>query len=116
MSSTRNKNTEGNYQLEQRKNVNQSDYSTYIPYGLPNVSYHPGDGILGAKTSRDELSYNACDIESKLFGIGSTNLETPQPLLYPKLRELNSLNIYEKQNIILPEPLVVDKNRAYKYN
>jgi len=116
MSSTRNKNTEGNYQLEQRENSNNCHYSTYIPYALPGVSYHPGDGLLGAKTSRNELSYNACDIESKLFGIGSTNLESPQPLLYPKLRELKSLNMYEKQSIVIPEPFVLDKNRAYRYN
>jgi len=105
MASTRNKNTLGNYQLETTSNDIQSRFWTN--YGTPTQSFHPGDGLLGAKTSRIELAANACDIESSLFGIGSTNLVQPRPNIYPQLNTLKSLSIIDKVAVVASEPIHV---------
>jgi hypothetical protein len=115
MASTRDKNTPGNYKLEKLYNLQQSEYSTYVPYSLPVNSYLSGDGLIGARTARETLSNNYIDIETKLFGIGSTNLETPLPEIKPELKQLKSLNIIDRLPVILPEPIVVDKTNRPMY-
>jgi hypothetical protein len=106
MSSTRDKNAPGNYKLEQSGNATQSNYRV-SEYGRPSVSYHPGDGLLPAKTSRTEMANNACDIESMLFGIGSNDLVNSRPIIQPALKSMKSLHIYDRPALILPEPVSV---------
>ena len=105
MTSTRDRNTPGNYRMEQDRNIalvewNVASYET--------VGYYPGDGLGPARTTRTALATNACDIESQLFGIGSTNLENPRPIVVPQLKQLKSLTIYDKMKVLLPEPLNVN--------
>ena len=57
------------------------------------------------------MSHNAADIESFLFGVGSTNLVNPQPCLTPELKQLSTANVYEKDPTYIPEPLVMEKNQ-----
>jgi len=102
MASTRNKNTPGDYRLEKDSMICQRNYLTNTTFALPTQSYHPGDGLLGAKTSRTVLSSNACDIESTLFGIGANNLENPKPSVMPQLKTLQSLSVMNKTPLILP--------------
>lgn len=106
MASTRDKNAPGNYKLEKQGNITRINYRV-SEYGRPMASYHPGDGLLAAKTSRWELSQNACDIESQLFGIGSSDLENSRPVVQPALNKLKSLSIIDKADVILPEPVKV---------
>jgi hypothetical protein len=113
MSSTRNKNTSGNYNLEQHKH---KQFETYTMY--PNSSYGsaantrlPGNGLLAGQVPWDKLSYNAADTESFLFGINSTNLVNPAPQFVPEITKLESTHIYEKGPIFIPEPLVVEKKQ-----
>jgi hypothetical protein len=159
MASTRNKNTNGNFELENRANLGQMEYnidqgcgipyksyfadqlhtrgdflllnrdndihSSYVQYHgycIPYKSFHPGDGLLGAKTAREVMAFNACDIESKLFGIGTTNLVKPLPEIQPKfndvdanLRELQSLSIIDRVELVMPEPLNVSKTERYTF-
>jgi hypothetical protein len=159
MASTRNKNTNGNFELENRANLGQmfynidqgcgipyksyfadqlhtrgdflllnrdndihSSYVQYHGYCIPYKSFHPGDGLLGAKTAREVMAFNACDIESKLFGIGSTNLVKPLPEIQPKfndvdanLRELQSLSIIDRVELVMPEPLNISNTERYMF-
>jgi hypothetical protein len=46
------------------------------------------------------------DIESQLFGIGSTNLENQLPPVIPRIKKYDSLNVIDKTPMIKPEPMV----------
>jgi hypothetical protein len=113
MASTRNINTPGNYCLEMR-NFKLSETYTLYPNSQYGAAYHtnlPGVGLLPGQVPGDKLSYNSSDIESFLFGINSTNLVNPAPCFVPELKTLKSVNVYPKQPVYLPEPLVLDKNQ-----
>ena len=71
---------------------------------------------MPAQIPWNKLSYNAPDIESFLFGINSTNLVNPAPILVPELAQIDSVNIYEKGPVYIPEPLVVEKNQRPSFN
>ena len=113
MASTRNKNTPGNYCLEQREFRNSEKYALYkySQYGQAYNTKFAGNGLLPAQIPWNQLSYNAADTESFLFGINSTNLVNPAPCFVPEITELKSANIYEKGPVYIPEPLVIDKNQ-----
>ena len=55
------------------------------------------------------LSNNAPDIESALFGIGSTNLVKPKPNVRPELKYIPNVSFFNRPQNYLPEPLVVEK-------
>jgi hypothetical protein len=113
MASTRNRNTPGNYCLEQRQFSHSSNYTLYpnSQYGAAYNTNLPGLGLLPAQIPANKLSYNAADTESFLFGINSTNLVNPAPCFVPEIVKLNSANIYEKKPTFIPEPLVIEKNQ-----
>ena len=113
MASTRNKNTIGNYTGEILINNNTVDYFTNKNYlfGAPLVNYYPGDGLLQGRVASENLSHNNIDIETQLFGIGSTNLVNPKMNYAPELKPLQSLSIVRKYPVLIPEPLVVQKNQ-----
>jgi hypothetical protein len=116
MASTRNKNTPGNYCLEERQYSQSRQYTLYpnSQYGAAYNSRLAGNGLNPAQTPWDKLSYNAPDIESFLFGINSTNLVNRAPCFVPELAKLESVNIFEKKAILIPEPLVMDaKQRPF---
>jgi hypothetical protein len=113
MASTRNKNTPGDYCLEQKRYQDSTTYALY-PNSQHGVAYNtrlPGNGLLPSQISWNKLSYNAADTESFLFGIGSTNLVNPVPCFTPEIAKLDSVNIYEKGQVFMPEPLVIEKNQ-----
>ena len=113
MASTRNINTVGNYNLEQRQ-FKQSEVYTLYPnsqYGAAYDTKLPGNGVNPAQIPWNQLSYNAPDIESFLFGINSTNLVNPAPCFVPEITKLSSSNIYNKETTFIPEPLVIEKNQ-----
>ena len=113
MASTRNKNTPGNYCLEQREYKNSEQYTLYAnsQYGAAYNTRLPGDGLMPAQIPWNKLSYNAADTESFLFGINSTNLVNPAPCFKPEITKRESSNIYKKGPTFIPEPLVVEKNQ-----
>ena len=112
MASTRNRNTAGDFKLEQKAYADRFayyDYSQSSHFALPATSYLPGNGLIGMKAAGSVFSNNACDIESQLFGIGSTNLVNPLPVVSPDLKNMQSLNICDKLDVIpvaefKPEP------------
>lgn len=113
MASTRNKNTSGNYCLEQRQFHQFANYTLYpnSQYGAAYNTRLPGNGLMPAQIPWNKLSHNAADTESFLLGINSTNLVNPAPCFTPEIAKISSTNIYEKEPVYIPEPLVIEKNQ-----
>ena len=116
MASTRNRNTLGNYKLEQKENKGTQNYCLYknSPYGESYNTGLPGYGLLPGNLPRDKLSNNPVETESFLFGIGSTHMVTgPAPCFVPEINSLDQVNIYEPKKLIMPYPVVIDRNRPF---
>jgi len=113
MASTRNKNTPGNYCLQQKEYAESRQYTEYkySAYGQAYDTRLPGNGLNPGQVPWNTLSHNAADIESFLFGINSTNLVTPAPPLTPELTCLKTANVFETRPVYIPEPLVVEKGQ-----
>ena len=114
MASTRNRNTPGNYIAEQSINQFQRDYFDYdraSHFAVPVQTYFPGNGLIGMKTAHRNLSDNYSDVESYLFGIGSTNLVSPTLEPTPEIRQTASLNIMNKTPLVMPDALSTQPNQ-----
>ena len=114
MASTRNKNTSGDYNLEQKEYRQFETYTLYphSQYGSAVNTRMPGNGFLPAQIPWNKMSYNAPDIESFLMGVNSTNLVTPAPCFVPELAKIEVVNLYEKDPVVwMPEPLVIEKSQ-----
>ena len=62
--------------------------------------------------NQNVLSNNTTDIESNLFGIGSTNLAKPKSSKFkPSINDRNTCKFFDRPQLILPNDLVVDKNQ-----
>ena len=112
MASTRDINSTGNYNLEQKALGNIRNNLAY--YNGPNghavnpalpVSY------LGGYMPPDNLSYNPTDIESVLFGIDSTNLVNPKSLVIPIYKKLPEVSFFDRQKIIMPKKVYQDNSQ-----
>ena len=111
MSSTRNKNTPGNYCLDQRQNVGIESWQLY-KNGANGYAYDtrlPGNGLNPGQLPWYTLSHNPADIESFLWGINSTNLVNPAPPLTPELKCLTTANVFESKPVIMPIPQAIPK-------
>ena len=113
MASTRNRNTPGNYCLEQREFRESENYTLYpnSQYGAAYDTKLAGVGLNPAQIPGNQLSVNTADIESFLFGINSTNLVNPAPPLRPELKCLKSANLFKTRDNIMPVPLVIPKGQ-----
>jgi hypothetical protein len=118
MASTRNRNTPGNYEFEQRINNQHNDYMAFEKssfYGTVPTTYFPGQGLIGMKTAGLNLASNSADIESQLFGIGSTNLVEHRVPVTPDVYQLDSLNVAYKAPVIVPAPFAPRPNQRLMY-
>jgi len=113
MASTRSKNNEGDYDLEQKTNLGFCNYLTSQQnhYGTPTTTHFAGDGLLQGRIAPNNLSSNAWDIESQLFGIGTSNMVTRKPNVSPNIHTLQSLNVIDRLPVMLPDPLIVEKGQ-----
>lgn len=111
MASTRNKNTPGNYCLDQRQNVGSESWQLYTngANGLAYDTRLPGNGLNPGHLPWSTLSYNPADIESFLFGINANNLVNPAGPLTPELKCLKTANIFKTSNVIMPVPQAIPK-------
>jgi hypothetical protein len=110
MSSTRNNNSAGDYALQQQQ-YNLARVHIHAPY---RKSYHTSLVDLGYNPDhlpREELSQNPIDIESKLMGIGSSNLVSAQPTVYPSLKHLPTHSYFNRTPMVMPKRLVVEPNQ-----
>jgi hypothetical protein len=113
MASTRNKNTTNDYSQFVKQNEQHAVWTLY-ENGAAGHAYDtklPGIGLTPAQIPSNQLSNNAVDIESFLFGTNSTNLVNPAPILTPELNNLKSANVFTKDTVYIPEPLVVSKSQ-----
>jgi hypothetical protein len=113
MASTRNKNTPGDYNLEQFSLDRQRTYIHYehSSYGKPVETMQAGNGLCHGRIAGWNLSHNTEDIESYLFGIGSTNLVSPKPDPTPEYKSLKQLHIADRLTFIMPNPLVIQSGQ-----
>jgi hypothetical protein len=113
MASTRNRNTRGDYALEQDA-INQSrSYNNYLhaAQGCAFKPSMPSFGLIPSHMPRHTLSKNPIEIESFLFGINSTNLVAPQKPIKPQLKRIPTSVFFERLPIHMPKPLVVEHNQ-----
>lgn len=118
MASTRNKNTTGDYNTEQRELFNAYTYTAYEHsrhYGVPAQTHFQGNGLVGMKAAHRNLSANYCEVESQLFGIGSTNLVSPLAPVEPQIHQLQSLNIADRLPLQMPAPFVGENYHRHMY-
>jgi hypothetical protein len=116
MSSTRTRNTPGNYDLEQWSYDRNVTWRTAEYRGPPPQTNLPGNGLLAGNVSRTQLSVNSCDIESMLRGIGSTNLVSPQEPVVAQIKDLPSLNVCTKIPLLIPGDLYIQPNQRPLFN
>jgi methyl coenzyme M reductase subunit C-like uncharacterized protein (methanogenesis marker protein 7) len=113
MASTSNKNSPGDYKMEQARFRNKLDYLTDKTngYGVPVQTHFAGDGLIMGRIASENLAHNACDIESYLRGTGATNLVNPIGNIRPDIKPHQSLSIIERLPVIMPDPMIVQKNQ-----
>lgn len=112
MASTRSKNTPGDYLLEQNTYKQQIDYKTNIQYGIATPTLDAGHGLIQGKLPDSMLAGNPNDIESELFGIGSTNLVAPKAPVNPELKKREALSIVDRHvPLIMPRNLEIQQNQ-----
>ncbi len=114
MSSTSNRNTPGNYSLEQNINNGQLNYETFVNYGIPIKTLTPGNGLVHGRVWCQELAYNGIDIESDLRGIGTTNLVESYVVPKLQLKPSQSLDVANRIPLIIPKPLAVNTTDRYQ--
>jgi hypothetical protein len=117
MSSTSSRNTPGNYQIEQHTFTRYFGLVTADngAQGRPTTVNLPGNGLLIGKMHSRDLAANYTDIETQLFGIGSTNLVQPQAYMPPQINTISSLNIASRIPTLIPDALVVEPHHRVNY-
>ena len=112
MASTRNKNTPGDYKAQQKSYIQQVDYCTNKEYAIATPTLLAGRGLIQGHLPDTELANNPNDIESFLFGIGSTNLVNPKESVTPQLKKHASLSIVDRNvPLIMPKDLVLEADQ-----
>jgi len=115
MASTHLKNSKGQYCQEQRDHLLTEKYDFYKGFKVPMQSSLPVLGFnpsnMRAGIYNNILSNNPIDIESDLFGVGSTNLVKAKPTVYPSLNKLPEKCFFSRPHLAIPNPLVIEKNQ-----
>jgi len=115
MASTSMKNLPGNYRQDQQEQHLNREYLVYknkkIPLNsaLPDLGTNMGN-MAGAYT-HSILSNNTPDLESYLFGIGTSNLVKPFVKPRQDLNTLDNLPFFKKPGYCMPKPLVVENRQ-----
>lgn len=109
MASTRNKNTCGDYYLEQKQSQHIFHDRIFKYRRIAFQDALPCAGINIGSIPNSQLAYNATDIESALYGINSTNLVNPQKPVNPELKHMPDIAFFERPQVFIPEPLVIEK-------
>jgi hypothetical protein len=118
MASTRNLNTPGDYALEQNRFAHQFEFRDYNTSSFVGVAYNtmlPGDGLVGMRADSRVLSRNYCDIETQLFGIGSTNLVHAKAAVVPEVYKLDTQNLTKKMPSFMPNDPTGFGQQRYMY-
>jgi len=103
MTSTRNLNTQSDYNVKKQESIMIRDYLLHKDYANTN---NPVMFSLGSNPSfySGILSQNPIDIESKLRGICSVNLEGPSFNPKAQLKSIPTVSYFERPAVYMPEP------------
>lgn len=101
MANTRDKNSSANYCLEQ-KGLERIRENLLFVNGAGGQAYRTNFPELldNGRVSYNQLSCNGIDIESHLRGIGSNNLVNPRKDLDAKIKNISSINFFERPEMI----------------
>lgn len=111
MSSTRNKNCSVDYACEQRSLQNTAAHIINPDRRFASSNAMPCFGINMGSMPNSVLAKNATDIESRLFGVGSSNLVKPQAQCVPQTNTLPFAQYFDRPKFVMPDPLVIEKNQ-----
>ncbi len=116
MTSTNLKNTKGHYCIRSKQYSdimnNNLDKKSSIQPTPCFADLGVLSGVMSSGYNHNILSNNTADIESNLFGIGSTNLaETGINVFYPNVNKLNNCSFFPLPKVFIPHPLIVEKNQ-----
>jgi hypothetical protein len=114
MTSTRNKNAQGDYNVKKQESIMIRDYLLYNDYAN---TQNPVLFSLGSNPSfyGGVLSQNPVDIESKLRGIRSVNLEGPSFDVTPKFKSVPTVSYFERPKVFLPKLYVHSTSERPNY-
>jgi hypothetical protein len=116
MASTRNKNTRNNYAIELNKSIHTQEYLLLGEYAQSSSTSCPGNGLGGAHLPRTQMSNNPIDIETFLFGIGSSDLTKDVPVLNAELKCLPTYDIFKKPTTVVPQNFVANVTQRPQFN
>jgi hypothetical protein len=114
MSSTRNRNTQNDYNLETKLNESFYNYNVYKGYGINKQPAYYVNGIIG-NMHASHFTYNSVDVESMLRGIRSTDLEGDSFKVTPEYASLKELSYFERVPLFIPEPFVHSNKERHNY-
>tara|TARA_B100000795_G_scaffold35514_1_gene23429 strand:- start:105 stop:473 length:369 start_codon:yes stop_codon:yes gene_type:complete len=115
MASTSLKNLPGIYCRETSANNQNSEYLVCKDKKIPKKSVFPDLGInvgnMAGAYTHGVLSNNTADLESYLFGIGTSNLVKTFQKPTQKLNRLDNLKFFEKPGYNMPKPMVIENRQ-----
>ena len=111
MASTRFINSKGEFALEQQMNSSIVDNRLYEQRTLAYDTRNSTFGVFDGRRPNYTLSRNATDVESQLYGIGSTNLVNPASAVVPQLKTLRDTKFFDRMPLVMPQDLVVPSNQ-----
>ena len=114
MTSTRNKNAQSDYNVKKQESIMIRDYLLYNDYAN---TKNPVFFDIGSNPSfyGGVLSQNSVDIESKLRGIRSVNLEGPSFNPAPQFKSLPTVCYFERPTVFLPDSYIHSKSERPNY-
>jgi len=101
----------GNYKMQTAINnrIFHSSIYKYGAFGTPYLSSLPqGGSAPPSRMDRNRLSKNPVEIESQLFGIGSSNLVSGYRPPLATINRLKDISFFDRNKIIMPCTLVVE--------
>ena len=111
MSSTRLKNSAPDYACEQRALTHGSQHIMNPDRRFASRNAIPCVGINVGHMPNSVLAHNATDIESRLFGVGASNLVKPQAPLQPQQKSLPFATYFDRPTLAMPQELVIEANQ-----
>ena len=109
---TRSKYMKHEFCLEQRINSGIVDNRTYVQKRTAWNNAIPCAGINVGYMPNTVLSNNAIDVESDLLqGTHTLNCASMKPMIKPQINKLPKVAFFERMNVFIPEPLVIEKGQ-----
>lgn len=115
MTDTSLKNSKCIYNQQLNESNKTRGYNLYKNKCISNKTMMPDRGInmpmMVNGYNNNILSNNTPDIESYLYGIGSSNLVEEYKKPHIKLNKLDNIKFFNTSTTLLPDPLVIEKNQ-----